>query len=305
MRRICVLNQKGGVGKTTTAVNLGAALARAGRRVVLVDLDPQGNLSTHLSVEVGSEEPSSYSVLIGEHTLEQAARSTAIRGLRVVPTGIDLSGAEMEMASFDEREFVMRRAVDRFESDSYAKVGAAPAEYVIFDCPPSLGLLSLNALVASREVFVALQTEFLALQGMTRLLEVVNLVKGELNPGLKVTGIVPCLYDNRLRLAREILGELRSYFPAQVFNRAIASTVKLAEAPSFGQCIFDYAPDSTGAQHYAELAEEVVAQERRPVKHGAEENLLVPHEGGGDGGNEPKSPGSVDEKPRQDVGHAR
>lgn len=278
MRRICVLNQKGGVGKTTTAVNLGAALARAGRRVVLVDLDPQGNLSTHLSVEVGAEEPSSYSVLIGEHTIEQAARSTAIRGLRVVPTGIDLSGAEMEMATFDEREFVMRHAIDRFESDSYGKVGAAPAEYVIFDCPPSLGLLSLNALVASREVFVALQTEFLALQGMTRLLEVVNLVKGDLNPALKVTGIVPCLYDNRLRLAREILGELRSYFPAQVFNRAIASTVKLAEAPSFGQCIFDYAPDSTGARHYAELAEEVITQERRPVEHGAEENLLIPQE---------------------------
>lgn len=283
MRRICVLNQKGGVGKTTTTVNLGAALARAGRRVVLVDLDPQGNLSTHLSVEIGAGEPSSYSVLAGEHTFDEAARPTAVRGLRVVPTSIDLSGAELEMATEPDRETIMKRALDRFESDAYAKVGAAPAEYVIFDCPPSLGLLSLNALVASREVFVALQTEFLALQGMTRLLEVVNLVKHELNPKLKVTGIVPCLYDNRLRLAREVLGELRSYFPAQVFRRAISSNVKLAEAPSFGQCIFDYASDSTGARDYADLAEEVVAQEKRPVTKGAEENLLVPHEGAGDG----------------------
>jgi chromosome partitioning protein len=276
MRRICVLNQKGGVGKTTTTVNLGAALARAGRRVVLVDLDPQGNLSTHLSLEVGEGEPSSYSVLVGEHTIEQAMRRTSIRGLSVVPTGIDLSGAEMELATLEQRETVMKRAVDTFENESYGRTGAPPAEYVIFDCPPSLGLLSLNALVASREVFVALQTEFLALQGMTRLLEVVRLVKQNLNPDLKVTGIVPCLYDNRLRLAREVLTELRSFFPGHVFRRAIGTTVKLAEAPSFGQSIFEYAPDCSGARDYAELAEEVVAQEKRPVTRGAEEGLLVP-----------------------------
>jgi len=276
MRRICVLNQKGGVGKTTTTVNLGAALARAGRRVVLVDLDPQGNLSTHLSLEVGSGEPSSYTVLTGEHSLAQTLRKTSIRGLSVVPTGIDLSGAEMELAGAESREFVMKRALDEFETESFARAGAPPAEYVIFDCPPSLGLLSLNALVASREVFVALQTEFLALQGMTRLLEVVRLVQQELNPAIKVTGIVPCLYDSRLRLAREVLTELRSFFPGHVFRRAIGATVKLAEAPSFGQSIFEYAPDCSGARDYTELAEEVIAQEKTPVAKGAEQGLVTP-----------------------------
>ncbi|MEZ5979627.1 MAG: aminotransferase class V-fold PLP-dependent enzyme [Planctomycetota bacterium] len=294
MRRICVLNQKGGVGKTTTTANLGAALARAGRRVVVIDLDPQGNLSTHLGIEVASGERSSYSVLIGECTLAQAARPTTTPGLRVVPTGIDLSGAEMELATMEGREHVLRRAIDAFEDEARRRDGASPAEYVLVDCPPSLGMLSINAMVASREVFVALQTEFLALQGMTRLLEVVQLVKQDLNPRLKVTGIVPCLYDSRLRLAREVLGELRSYFPQQCFRRPISATVKLAEAPSFGQSIFEYAPDSSGARDYRELAEEVVAQEKRPVASGAEDTLLVPHEapekGASEGASGPASP---------------
>ncbi|MHC4261711.1 MAG: ParA family protein [Planctomycetota bacterium] len=262
MRRIAILNQKGGVGKTTTAVNLGAALARAGRRVVLVDLDPQGNLSTHVGHEIERGAASSYGVLTGDCDFEAALRSTTTPGLRLVPTDIDLSGAELELATEDRRERRMADAIDRWVEASFQRDGAHPAEYVLFDCPPSLGLLSLNALCAAEEVFVALQTEFLALQGMTRLLEVVELVRENLNPTLSMTGIVPCIYDNRLRLAREVLGEIRQYFPRECFRKAISSNVKLAEAPSYGQHIFEYAPDSTGARDYRELAEEVVAQER-------------------------------------------
>lgn len=276
MRRIAIVNQKGGVGKTTTTVNLGAGLARAGRRVVVVDLDPQGNLSTSLGCEIEAGEPSSYSVLIGERTFGDCLVGTATSGLSLVPTNIDLSGAELEVAQMDEREFRLRQAVDAWEQDSLARTGAPPAEYVLFDCPPSLGLLSLNALIAAKEVFLALQTEFLALQGMTRLLDVVGRIREGLNPELSVTGIVPCLYDSRLRLAREVLGELRSYFPTQCFRRPISSNVKLAEAPSFGQTIFDYAPDSAGARDYGELAEEVLNQERKKPLGAEQAGVIQP-----------------------------
>jgi chromosome partitioning protein len=271
MRRIAILNQKGGVGKTTTTVNLGAALARAGRRVVLVDLDPQGNLSTHLGHEIDRGSASSYSVLTGDCTFAEALRSTTTPGLGLVPTDIDLSGAELELATAEQRERRLAHAVDAWVQDALDRHGALPAEYVLFDCPPSLGLLSLNALCAADEVFIALQTEFLALQGMTRLLEVIELVRGGLNPRLEMSGIVPCLYDNRLRLAREVLGELRQYFPRECFRRAIATNVKLAEAPSYGRHIFDYAPDSTGARDYRDLAEEVVDQERLRARRAAAE----------------------------------
>ncbi|MEO0651459.1 MAG: AAA family ATPase [Planctomycetota bacterium] len=263
MRRIAVLNQKGGVGKTTTTVNLGAALARAGRRVVLVDLDPQGNLSTHVGHEIERGGASSYGVLTGDDSFEAALRETGTPALRLVPTDIDLSGAELELAAAERRETRLADAIDAWDAEAMRRDGAHPAEYILFDCPPSLGLLSLNALCAADEVFVALQTEFLALQGMTRLLEVVELVRDRLNPRLQVTGIVPCLYDNRLRLAREVLGELRQYFPRECFRRTIGTNVKLAEAPSYGRHIFDYAPDSSGARDYRELAEEVIGQERR------------------------------------------
>ena len=260
MRRIAIVNQKGGVGKTTSAVNLGAALARAGQRVVLFDLDPQGNLSTHLGIEVEAGEPSSYGVLAGACSVAEALCQTRTPGLWVVPTGIDLSGAELELAQAQDREQILARALARWSAESEQRHGVAPAEFVLFDCPPSLGLLSLNALIAASEVFIALQTEFLALQGMTRLLDVIERIREHLNPGLTVSGIIPCLYDNRLRLGRVVLSDIRRYFPAQCFRRAISANVKLAEAPSFGQSIFEYAPDSTGARDYAELAEEVLAQ---------------------------------------------
>lgn len=263
MRRIALINQKGGVGKTTSTVNLGAALARLGRRVVLLDLDPQANLSLHLDCALRSGEPSIYTVLIGNTTFGAALRTTSTPRLSLVGSNIDLSGAELELASAMGRESLLRDAVDQWEADERARTNLAPADYLLIDCPPSLGLLSVNGLVAARETIITLQTEFFALQGMSKLVDVVQLLRRRLNPALAVTGILPCLYDNRLRLAREVLGEIRKYFPGEVFQRSIAKNIKLAEAPSYGRTIFEYAPESSGAADYLALAAEVIAQEAR------------------------------------------
>ena len=261
MRRIAVVNQKGGVGKTTTVVNLGAALARRGQRVVVIDLDPQANMTVHLGVEPDTGGPSTYSLLCdGKALADVLVPVPSVHGLWLAPANIDLSGAELELASELGREAILRDAVDEWARAREA-AGEPAADVVLFDCPPSLGLLSLNALVAAREVFVALQTEFFALQGMSRLLDVLRRVRRRLNPGLELTGIVPCLYDNRLRLAREVLGEIRQHFPDETFRRAVTTNVKLAEAPSYGLTIFDYAPESRGAFDYAGLADEVLRRE--------------------------------------------
>lgn len=259
MKRVAIVNQKGGVGKTTTTVNLGAALARHGQRVVILDLDPQGNASTHLGVDIKSGEPSTYGVLTGGCSLEEALRDTTTPGLRIAPCDLDLSGAEMELAVVEQREHVLRRVLDRWE-EALTGEGSPPADVVLMDCPPSLGLLSLNALVSAREVLVALQAQFLSLQGLSKLLEVVDHIRGGLNPSLSVTGIVACQMDYRLRLAREVLGELRRYFPEVCFQRTIGVNVKLAEAPSYGQSIFEYAPGSSGARDYDRLALEWMAR---------------------------------------------
>ena len=261
MRRIALINQKGGVGKTTTAANLGAALARAGKKVLVADLDPQANLTLYLGIEVPEGGPSSYRVLTGELPFGAALVPTATPGLVLLPTDIHLSGAELELSGLEAREHLLRRAVDAWCAEERERTGSDPVDYVLFDCPPSLGLLSLNALAASEEVFLIVQTEFLALQGLSRLVEVIELVKQRLHPGLRITGIVPCLYDSRLRFAREVLAELRRFFPEQVFQQPIGSNVKLAESPSFGKTIFEYAPDSNGARDYAAVAREVLAQE--------------------------------------------
>lgn len=265
MRCIALINQKGGVGKTTTTANLGAALALAGKRAVVVDLDPQANLTLFLGLEVGHGAASSYRVLTGEVGFGAALRATSTPNLRCLPTDLHLSGAEPELSLTADRELLLRTAVARWRDEHRKKNrGQDPADYVLFDCPPSLGLLSLNALAASDEVFLVVQTQFLALQGLTKLLEVIELVKQRLHPGLKLAGIVPCLYDSRMRLAREVLSELRQYFPEQVFRTAISSNVKLAESPSFGKTIFEYAPDSIGARDFAALAHEVLSQEVLP-----------------------------------------
>lgn len=263
MRRIALINQKGGVGKTTSTVNLGAALALEGRRVVVVDLDPQANLSLHLDVQLHSGEPSSYSVLLGDTPIESALRDTKTPGLQLLPACIDLSGAELELSNAFGREMILRDAFEQWETRHREAHGQPPADYVLLDCPPSLGLLSVNGLVAAQEAIIVVQTEFFALQGMTKLVDVVQLLRRRLNPALDISAILPCLYDNRTRLAREVLGELRAHFPGKVFRRAVAKNIKLAEAPSYGRTIFEYAPESSGASDYREVALEMIALEDR------------------------------------------
>ncbi len=272
MRRIALINQKGGVGKTTTVLNLGAALAREGRSVVLVDLDPQANLTLSLGVELAAGAPSTYRVLTGEVSLASALLATRTDGLALLPTDIHLTAAELELASLESRESLLCAAVEAWRAQHRERTGVEPADYLLFDCPPSLGLLSLNALAAAGEVFLAVQTEFLALQGLSKLVDVLELVKRRLHPSLAITGIVACMYDARLRLAREVLAELRAHFPSQVFRQPIGTNVKLAESPSFGQTIFEYAAESSGARDYRALALEVIAQEARAAR----EETLVP-----------------------------
>ena len=258
MRIIAIINQKGGVGKTTTVANLGAALALAGKRVVVFDMDPQANLSLYLGSEVGRGDSSVYGVLTEGLPISDALRKTSTKNLSLVASHLDLSGAELELASTLGRETLLRDAISLWISQHTEDHGEPPADYVLLDCPPSLGLLSINALVAADEVMIAVQTEFFALQGLSKLVEVIQLLRRRMNPALVLSGIIPCLYDNRLKLAREVLVELRRYFPDKVFKSAIRTNVRLAESPSHSKTIFEYAPESNGAQDYARLGAEIL-----------------------------------------------
>ncbi|MBN1418196.1 MAG: ParA family protein [Planctomycetes bacterium] len=249
MRTIAFMNQKGGVGKTTCTANLAAALAERGRRILLVDMDPQANLTVHLDQDARSVERSIYDVLSGDARIEDAVRESRA-GIALVPSHINLSGAELELATAVGRELLLRDALTPF-------LEAHPCDYVLIDCPPSLGLLSLNALVAAREVFIPVQAEFLALQGMAKLLDVVELVRRRVNPGLRVSGIITVLYDGRTGLAREVDQEIRRHFGALAFATRIRKNVRLAEAPSHGRTILEHAPASAGAQDFRTLAGEV------------------------------------------------
>jgi chromosome partitioning protein len=247
-RIIGLINQKGGVGKTTTVANLGAALSRLKKKTLLLDMDPQANLSYHLlGAQVLNSERSIYNSLIGEIGLKDILVKRK-DGLEIIPSGVALSGFEVEAAKKAGRETLLKRAL-----------GIAKGyDYILVDCPPSLGLLTLNTLVAVKEVFIPLQVEFFALQGISRLLETVRVVKDRLNKSLEVTGIVLCMYDIRRRLSKEIEESIRGYFKGKVFKTVIRENVSLAEAPSYGQSIFEYGPRSHGAQDYLKLAREVI-----------------------------------------------
>lgn len=249
-----ITNQKGGVGKTTTSVNLGAALAERGKRVLLIDLDPQGNLSTHVGVDTFELERSMYDVLTKGMKLKDIIRPTTQPNLFCAPSNIDLSAAEVEMVSAVGRETILKEALEDLER------GGERFDFVLIDCPPSLGLLCINALATSDEVLIPLQTEFFALQGMSKLMEVVEIVKRRINPKLKLGGIVACRMDTRVKLSFEVIEDIKKHFPNLLFRTIIRQNIKLAEAPSFGKTVLEYATESNGAADYRTLAAEFLGE---------------------------------------------
>ncbi len=262
MRKIAVLNQKGGVGKTTTTVNLAAALAAEGQKTLVLDLDPQAHATLHLGLLPGRSGPSLYDVLTQNMPLAECRKQVA-DNLYICGSHIDLAAAEVELIGTVGREVILRDQLDADEEKF---------DYVLMDCPPSLGILTLNALCAAREVFIPLQAHFLALHGLSKLLETIQLVSKRVNRDLKLGGVVLCLYDAGTRLGSEVIEDLGAYFDgakhanspwadARVFRTRIRRNIRLAECPSFGQSIFQYAPTSRGAEDYASLAAEVLGRE--------------------------------------------
>jgi chromosome partitioning protein len=247
-RRLAVANQKGGVGKTTTAINLGAGLAELDYRTLIVDLDPQGNATTGLGINVRNLETSMYDVVINEARLEDCVEATSFRNLFVAPASLDLAGAEIELVPAFSRELRVRRALDVVGDDF---------DFILIDCPPSLGLLTVNGLAAAHEVLVPIQCEYYALEGLGQLLRNVELVRRSLNGDLEVSTIVLVMYDARTKLADQVVQEVRGHFGAKVCKNIVPRTVRLSEAPSFGQPILAFDPSSRGAIAYRELAREV------------------------------------------------
>jgi chromosome partitioning protein len=258
---IAIANQKGGVGKTTTAINLGASLAVAEKRTLILDIDPQGNATSGLGVEDRAARPTIYDVLIGQNELTEAiVEKVHFPCLDVVPSTRDLVGAEIELVSAFSRETILRKALETVQ-DRY--------DYVLVDCPPSLGLLTVNTLTAADSVLIPIQCEFYALEGLSQLLNTVRLVQRGLNPRLDVEGVLLTMYDKRLNLSRQVSEEAREYFGPKVYRSAIPRNVRLAEAPSFGQPIVMYDVLSAGAQAYLALAHEVIDRRARAERAAA------------------------------------
>jgi chromosome partitioning protein len=253
-RIIAIANQKGGVGKSTTAVSLGAALAEAGFRVLVVDLDPQGNASTGMGIRHDARDVTVYDVVVTEADVTNAIVPTAVQGLEAVPSTIDLAGAEIELVSQFSRENRLKKALAPVADDRY--------DFIFLDCPPSLGLLTINALTAADELIVPIQCEYYALEGLGQLLRNVNLVQQNINPELRLTGIVMTMFDPRTKLSEQVVDEVRRFFGDVVYDVIIPRTVRLSEAPGFGQPITVYDPRSKGADRYRKLAKEVAARPR-------------------------------------------
>jgi len=252
-KTIAFINQKGGTGKTTSAVNVGAGLSRLGKKTLAIDLDPQANLTYHLGIKTHELKPSVSEVMGGRAGIEEAIVERG--GLDIIPANLGLAETENRIFNMGGREYLLKEALAGLKR-AYA--------YILVDCPPSLGVLTLNALVAVREVYIPLEVQALPLQGLRAIMKIVELVRERLNPGLELSGIIATKYDSRRNLDREVLETLKEHFGELVFKTAIRETIKLAEAPSYGQDIFNYAPKSRGAEDYLALCREIVERRKRP-----------------------------------------
>jgi chromosome partitioning protein len=257
-RVFTVSNQKGGVGKTTTTVNLAAALARSGARVLVIDLDPQGNASTALGIEHHADTPSVYDVVVGDTPMADVVQqSPEFEGLFCVPATIHLAGAEIELVSLVAREQRLRTALDALLKAARADATSSPFHYVFIDCPPSLGLLTINAFVAAREVLIPIQCEYYALEGLSQLMNSIQLIERHLNPELRVSTILMTMYDGRTNLANQVVADVRQHFGQQALKTVIPRSVRISEAPSYGQTVISYDPGSPGSLSYLEAAAEI------------------------------------------------
>lgn len=248
-RIIGVVNQKGGVGKTTTAINLAAFLAMYGKYVLLVDIDPQANATAGIGVSINDDHPNIYHCIVNDQNPHTTLKKTSIFGFDVLPASQALAGATVELVNMEEREYRLRKTMDSLRMNY---------DYIIIDCPPSLGLLTINALTASEKLIIPVQSEYFALEGLGQLLKTVHLVKQGLNPDLQVMGVLLTMYDKRNQLARHVLNEVHKNFQGHIFETVISRTVDLAEAPSFGKAVLQFNPNSKAANEYRRLAEEVM-----------------------------------------------
>ena len=262
MRILAVANQKGGVGKTTTAINLGTALAAAGERVLIVDTDPQGNASTGLGIASSERSLTTFDVLTGEADLSRAAIPTKVQGLAIVPANSDLVGLDQAIGQQPDRPFKLRDALTKLAADQ-RQAGAAPGfSYVLIDCPPSLSLLTLNAMAAAHAVLVPVQCEFYALEGISQIKETIEQIRGSLNPGLEIQGVVLTMHDNRVTLAKEVEQNVRQFFGTKVYKTVIPRNTRIAEAPSHGTPVLIYDKGCAGSVAYRQLAAELIERER-------------------------------------------